>query len=173
DESDKSLLQVETLVGRGMWLYEIKRILTNTAKILLTHKWSIFHPTGLEWITSDDPVICLNYYGNDSYDFDGGWGKTGSEVLFPLSPNHMLYTQVGKKAPPRIDLSPEMSTKLQRIVAEHGYRWIFSNKKIVDIESLRVRKVDEFAYNSEKDTWPRWGIEQKEAELNLRRKTES
>lgn len=145
-DQNKDLLKVETIIGRAWWLFGVKHILTKTAKVLLMHKWSIIHPTNLEWITSDDPVICLNYYKKGSYDFGGGWGRKGSEIIFPISPNHMLYTMVGKKKSPRIDFSPEISAELQKIIAEHAYRWIFSKEPNKKVESFRKRHVDNAAF---------------------------
>ena len=48
-------------------------------------------------ISVGHPVLRLNYYKPGQYDFRGGWGNPGSEVLMPLSPRHLLYVQVGKK----------------------------------------------------------------------------
>lgn len=98
DDSDFSIFKVETTVGRSMWLFGIKHILTNTLKVLLKHKWSILHAApSVKWITSDDPVICLNYYKKGHYDFDGGWGFKGSEIIFlqnlklwDISMNHQV-----------------------------------------------------------------------------------
>ncbi len=167
-EPDKILLKVETIIGRGMWLFGIKHLLTNTAKILLKHKWSIMHSNDVEWITSDDPVIRLNYYRKGSYDFGGGWGYRGSEILLPISPNHILYTQVGEKNSPCFKLSAEMSAELQQIIAAHSHRWIFSKEPIKSIESLRTRCIDPIAFSNEMEAWKKWNHEQSDAEKNLR-----
>jgi hypothetical protein len=154
----------------GLWLFEIKHILTNTAKVLLRHKWSIMYPFGLEWFTSDDSVICLNYYKKGSYDFSGGWGNKGSEILFPISPNHMLYTKVGEKSASRIKASKELSIEVQQRIAEHAHRWIFSKEPIKNIESLRQRRVDSITFKQEKEAWEGWNDDQINAERNLMRK---
>jgi hypothetical protein len=41
--------------------------------------------------------IPLNYYARGRYDFKGGWGNKGTEILLPLSPHHLLYTRVGHR----------------------------------------------------------------------------
>jgi hypothetical protein len=164
----KALLTVETAIGRSMWLFGIKHILTNTVKVLLEHNWSIVRSApNFEWVTSDDPVICLNYYGNGSYNFEGGWGKKGCEILMPLSPYHMLYTQVGKKMPSRWDANYELCTLVQRFIAEHSFRWILGKKPYEGIENLRPRIIDPIAYDIEAKTWSKWHTNQSTAEKNL------
>ena len=171
-EPGKALLKVETLVGRSAWLYEVKHILTKTIKVLLNYKWSIMHPAhGVKWITSDDPVIPLNYYGKGSYNYGGGWGRKGSQILLPLSPQHMLYIQVGEKSPPRIDLSYERSIELLDIIAKHADRHIFATEPIEEIENIRPRIVDPEAYKDEKKVWARWHEEQSSAEKKYVSKT--
>jgi hypothetical protein len=54
-------IKAETIVGRGLWLFNIRTLLTRTLRVLLEQKWSILKaPEGLEWFTSDDPVVRLN-----------------------------------------------------------------------------------------------------------------
>lgn len=170
DNPDFSLFKVETIVGRSLWLFGIKHILTNTIKVLLQHKWSILHVApSVKWITSDDPVICLNYYEKEHYDFGGGWGFKGSEIIFPLSPKHILYTRVGYKNGSRMDASYELSMDLQRIIAEHSHRWIFAKEPINDIEELRARVIDKDAYRKEMEAWEQWHDDQSTAELKITR----
>ncbi|WP_248547789.1 hypothetical protein [Paenibacillus odorifer] len=74
-ESELGQLKTEVLLGRGVWLFSIRNLLTTTYKVLNEHTWSILRAHGeLLWITSDNPVVKLNYYDydNGSYDFKGG-----------------------------------------------------------------------------------------------------
>jgi hypothetical protein len=74
------------VVGRGLWFYTMKHTLTKTLKALHKPKWTILEaPSRLEWFTSDDPVICLNYRSESGYDFKGGWNRRQANILFPLS----------------------------------------------------------------------------------------
>ena len=96
------LLKAEVLVGRSSWLFGVRRALSSTLKVLMQQRWSILKPHGgLVWFTSDDPVIRLNRYGKGNYDFKGGWGNPGTEILFPLGPHHLMYAKVGEKPPRR------------------------------------------------------------------------
>jgi len=172
-DNDKTLLKVETVIGRSTWLFGIKHLLTKTINILFQHNWSILHAApDFDWITSDDPVLRLNYYSKGSYDFGGGWGNKGSEILLPLSPHHMLYTQVGEKNKTSVEVSCELCAEFQKLIAEHSYRWIFAYKPTKEIQTLRPREVDPIAYNNEMEAWNKWHNQQSYTEKSLLRKSE-
>jgi hypothetical protein len=166
-ESDQSRIEINTLMGRSLWLWEMKNVLTKTFKILLRHRWYILaaHP-GFEWVTSDDPVICLNYYGNNKYDFKGGWGRKGSEIILPLSSEHLLYTQVGHKPISKHSktLNLESSIRFQKLFIERAFRWIFAKKPMDEIIAFRPRKVDANMFASEKIEWRNWHLNQSSEE---------
>jgi hypothetical protein len=91
-------LKAEIVAGRALWLHHMPELLTKTANVLHQHRWTILAPPrGLSWFTSDDPVIRLNYYKENSYDFKGGWNNKGTEILLPLGPCHLLFTKVGER----------------------------------------------------------------------------
>jgi Protein of unknown function (DUF4238) len=48
----------EVVSGRKLWLWSIQHLLTGIVAALLRHRWTILTaPSGIEWITSDDPAI--------------------------------------------------------------------------------------------------------------------
>lgn len=72
-KSETSAVRVESVAGRGLWLFSIKTLLTKTVDTLLAHKWTILKsPKDRHWYTSDNPVIKLNYYRKGQYDMKGG-----------------------------------------------------------------------------------------------------
>lgn len=166
DGEEFGILKVETAAGRQSWLSLMEHQLDNTAKILHLHKWTIMHPAkGMSWITSDKPVIRLNYYSPGKYDFKGGLGNNGSEILMPLSPEHMLYTCVGKKPPQRgTKFSVEQTNILRRIIAEHAHRYVFGKNADDEVTSFIPRHVDAQIFKQEKEQWERWHPEQTESE---------
>jgi hypothetical protein len=160
-EKGTSRIEVNALTGRGMWLWEMKVLLTNTVNELLKHKWCIlFAPPEFEWITNDDPVVCLNYYSDGKYDFKGGWGSKGSEIICPISPRHLCYTHIGNKPPSNRYLSIDLSIKFQKLFAERAYRWIFAKRPLNDIAAYRPRIVDKIKFDHEKEEWLKWHTEQ-------------
>jgi hypothetical protein len=164
-DGERVRVHAEFTIGRQSWLASMRHLLSSTARVLSRHSWSIMYPdTGTEWFTSDHPLIRLNYYARGRYDFRGGWGNPGSEILLPLSPRHLMYTQVGKCHPARITLSVEQTLDVQKMIAEHAHRWIFARKRIGRVTWFRQRRVDAAAYQAEKEEWRRWSREQAAAE---------
>lgn len=166
---EKGELRAEIVAGRGLWLWQIKYLLTRTAAVLLQHRWTVLMaPEGRPWFTSDDPVIKLNWFGKGKYDFKGGWGNPGSEILLPISPRHLLYTKVGERPPLRgTVVDPAHAELTRKFIAEHAHRMIFAASPDPDIPRLRPRIVDAELCAEEREQWRRWHEEQTAAERKL------
>ncbi len=162
-------LRSEIVLGRGTWLFSIKHLLTRTLAVLHQHRWTVLKaPDGLNWFTSDDPVIRLNFYGGDKYDFRGGWGNPGSEILLPLSPRHVLYTKVGERPAQRgTVVSRQEAEMIRRCIAEHAHRMIFAVSPVDDLPELRPRVIDDELVRTEREQWRKWHDEQVAAERAL------
>lgn len=170
NDNDEGWLKYETILGRGVWLYEIRHVVDNTSQILKNHHWQIIKAApGAKWCTSDDPVICLNYCGLNNYNFGGGWNKHNSEIILPISPQHLLYTKVGSSSEDNImQENPYYTFLFQKLIMDHAYRNIFSYSAFDSISKCRPRVVDLDAFNFEKDAWTKWYTEQTEAEQALK-----
>lgn len=111
----------------------------------------------------------LNYYGPNRYDFRGGWGSAGTEILIPLGPQHLLYTKVGSrplfKKGERV--SEELFDGFQRMTIEHAHRFVFADQQNSEVAVVRPRTVDAVLYRSETEQWKRWHDEQSQAEREL------
>jgi hypothetical protein len=162
-------IRAETIVGRSSWLFSIKHLLSETANVLQSHKWTILKPPdGMSWFTSDKPVIRLNYYGDQKYDFEGGWGSPGTEILLPLDPQHILYAKIGQRPPSRGSVVSHAHAEfIRRVIAEHAHRYIFSSSEDVEIPTLRPRTISADMVRHEKEEWHRWHEEQSRAEREL------
>jgi len=124
----------------------------------------------MAWLTSDNPVVCLNYYHDGKYDFKGGWGKVGTEIFLPLSPSHLMFTQIGKKPHPRgTVVSAELATAFQRLIVEHAHRYVFGSSPNSQVETWRPRVIDACAFNAERVEWQKWNTEQFTAEREFLR----
>lgn len=158
-------IEAKVVVGRTLWIESQRFLLQRTAKALLKHKWGIAKPAiGFEWFTSDHPVVRLNYYEKGSYDLRGGWGKTKGNLIMPLSPNHLLFTQIGEDVPDYFVFSKEKTIEIQKFIAERAFRWIFAKSPLKIIEKHRPRVVDKQLYNSEEENLKSWHEQQVQAE---------
>jgi len=166
---DFGKVKSEIIVGRGLWFFSMRHLLTNTVTVLHNHKWSILvPPDGLTWFTSDDPVIRLNYYGNGRYDFKGGWGNPGTEILVPLDPHHLLYTKVGERPERRGSVVPRLQAEMiRRFIAEHAHRFIFAASPDREVPTLRPRIINASLLRDEQEQWRRWHENQTIAEREL------
>lgn len=162
------LLKAETIVGRRLWLWNIRHLLTNTLSHLPKHRWTVLHaPQGISWPTSDNPLIRLNFHDAKNYDFGGGWGVENGEILLPLSPKHLLYTCIGKRPWHRGKRLDEGTAQLMRkIIIEHADRYVFSRDQS-DIHLIRPRTVCSETFKRERDAWENWRSEQCQAETEL------
>ncbi|MHB8775120.1 MAG: DUF4238 domain-containing protein [Bellilinea sp.] len=156
-DTEQAYIRADIVAGRALWLESQKFLLTKTIKVLQGHKWSIVHPAqGYQWFTCDHPVVRLNYYGDDKYDLKGGWGNKGANILMPISPRHLLFTQIGDELQDRFTLTTVQTKEIQQFIAERSLRWVFAHRPLKIISKLRPRHIDPEAYNREKEQWEKW-----------------
>jgi hypothetical protein len=159
-------LKAELLAGRGMWFFSMRHTLTRTLRHLERHKWTILRsPERMPWFTSDDPVIRLNYSSESNHNFHGGWGSDGTEIILPLSPQHLLYTCIGRQPPLRGSVvTREVATSIRRVIARRAHRTVFAAEPDAQLPTLRPRVVNAAQLKSENEQWQRWHEEQSAAE---------
>src|SRR3546814_10234332 len=87
------------VVGREMWHFMVRHVVTSSYKALLDEKWTILRPSpGAEWPTTDHPSVCIAN-GQLSVMVDNvGWKTRGAELIMPLSPEHLLYCRIGVRS---------------------------------------------------------------------------
>lgn len=167
-EERKVQFTTRMVVGRGFWFYAMKHLLTRTLKVLPQHIWTLLEaPSGLPWFTSDDPVVCLNFRSETDYDFAGGWNRDRGNILFPLSPRHLMITEIGGNRYPRRVPSRYHARLFRQIIARHAHRRIYSSTIDEKIPQLKPRTVDARAFQSERALWERYYQDQSSAELAL------
>ncbi len=166
-EDDVGHIRAEVTIGRALWLENVKWLLNGTARVLETHHWSVVEPFGdMEWFTSDHPVVRLNYYGPDNYDLRGGWGNPGGELLMPVSPRCLLYTQIGTQHARRFQFTREQTFFVQKVLAERAFRMVFARKKTRKVRWFRPRVVDRQRFLHEQYQRRNWNQEQGVAEAD-------
>jgi hypothetical protein len=162
-------LTAETVVGRALWVWSIRYLLTYSIRVLYNHRWTILSPPrGSQWLTSDDPVLKLNFNTLNDYSFGGGWANSGTDLLLPLGPKHLLFTQVGRPVPPRGTVMDSAKADLvRRFTVEHAHRHIFAAEADPSVPLVRPRHINAAVLKDEADQWRRWHDDQSAAERGL------
>jgi len=151
----------EVIIGREMWLWSIRHTLTKTVRKIPEPNWVVLHAAEDQaWFTSDQPVLRLGYNTPTNFDFGGGWGRRGCEVLLPISPRHLLYCKVGQKASGKAQLSRGETYEMQRLLALRAWREILALEPITRVERFRPRKVDSTQFRVEEEMWAQFHEEQ-------------
>ncbi|WPO48681.1 DUF4238 domain-containing protein [Pseudomonas sp. S1Bt23] len=161
-------IKAETIIGRRLWIWQMRHLLTKTLGCLPAHKWTILHaPPGMSWPTSDNPLIRLNYQDSNNYDFGGGWGVKNGDILLPLSPKHLLYTCIGNRVWRR-GTTPDVRTAqlIRKLIIEHADRYVFAQEPS-DIHLIRPRLVCPTVYKEELSIWQDWHCNQSQGEIEL------
>lgn len=160
-------LKAEIVLGRAMWHWSLRHLLTSTIEKIPYKGWSILRAApGCSWPTSDNPLIRLNYVDAQRYDFRGGWGVPNGDVLLPLSPTHVLHRCAGRRPFFRgHQLDSATSNKIRRMIIEHADRYVFASDEF-DIHEIRKRTVSLERHSAEREAWKNWRTEQAEAETN-------
>lgn len=162
DELSRKRLVMEASIGRGFWLFSIKQIMLNTMSKIPDHKWTIMQaPPNFCWPLSDNPVCALNYHNADEYDFGGGWNFEGSEIFMPITPEHLLYTQIGRKNGSYINVSRKMALDIRRLLIENADEFLILTHDDSEILNIRKRIVDPQMYQISKELWQNWSETQK------------
>lgn len=161
-------IKTETVVGRKLWLWSVRHILTNTVEKVTHSRWTIVHaPAGISWPTTDNPVIRLNFHSTEKYDFGGGWGVPNCDIFLPLGPRHLLHNSIGRRNLLRgTVLDRPRAELIRQIIIEHAHRYVFEKERS-DVHLVRPRVVSLAEYTRELDVWKSWHREQSEAKSNI------
>ena len=148
-------VRFETVEGKSTWLWAMRHLIKEPLKQLHNHKWSII-TTEVPIPTSDDPVICLNYYSENDYIFDGGWMQKGTEIICPISPYKILYTQVGVRHEPRIWYTKDQSAVFKKMIVEHAFREVYAMDQDPEVCVIRPRIINQELFVTEKREVDGW-----------------
>ncbi len=153
-----STVKAETYIGRKSWISSMKYLLKNTSKVLHKHKWTIVKPArGYKWLTSDNPVIKLNFRSFHDYHLQSGWGIMKGNIIFPLDPEHAMFVQIGDRPMQKgTRLSLDETLFFRKIICENANRLIFSSFQDDDATRYKPRSVNIEQYTFEQKQFEEW-----------------
>lgn len=142
--------------SRAIWLATIRHHLIKNVPAICQHRWRAILPAGdAEWPLTDHPVLTLNYDSPERYDFRGGWGHEGTELIMPISPRVAVYTQV-KRKDRGFEPSVDQTAMLQRLMCERAFRWVIARQPLPWLSTTFPREVDAARFKEEEHAWDSW-----------------
>lgn len=148
-EREKGIAQITCLGGKSLFLSKMHIVAESTYRYLNNHIWQIVTPEKNElWPTSDDPVILLNYIKSDKYTFDGGIGQKNVNIIFPLTPTKLLFTQIGQTTP--TPFSEELKREITAFIFKNADRCVYSQIEMKEIMKYRKRVIDPLLYEAKR-----------------------
>jgi hypothetical protein len=163
-------ITAEVSSARAAWLSTISSMLVRLEKVVCQHRWRVIEPADdAEWPLTDHPVLTLNYFRPDLYDFGAGWSRKGSEFVLPVSPRVAVCTQVGSNNHGPRTMTLQQTDGIQRFMAERALRWIIARPGAAEwVSSVRPRTVNADAFATEQEAWRRWHSGHTESEAEFR-----
>lgn len=165
-DPNSGLIEIDTVVGRSIFLETIKQIEVGAAgKALRSHCWRIVEvPVTNPLPTSDNPVMLLSINQDGSYNFDGGVAQKNVDIIMPLTPRHFLFTEVGKNrtAIDSIVFDEAKITFIRNAIIDNATRYIYAIRPIDEIQNIRPRIIDPEYYhklNESRINWHRYQTE--------------
>ena len=111
-------------------------------ELLLKKPWQIWRaPDGVEFVTSDNPLVTFMPYENGLLNPGHGFRKDGVVAAFPLAPNACLA--MGVPGSESVVLDTEAVTRVNEVVVQLCDRFVYSKTFSEDIHNL----VDELGGN--------------------------
>lgn len=159
-------ISVETSLGRQTALASSGIALNGAVtETLHSHSWVLLQaPLALP--TSDNPVVKFGQYRDGSLRYDVGIGRANTDIIFPLNPQCLLFTEVGRGSGDmkRITTNDDFWDTILRAITEGARRYIYALKPIDKIESIRPRVVDAKGHREECEAMKRWHADQSSRE---------
>lgn len=147
-------VRAEFTVGVGSWLASRKRMIREYPPRFMHHRWQVLRAhESTEWFTSDHPVLRLGYFADRPHGFEAGWMQRGADIIMPLSPRHLLHTQVGSAHRNSPELSAEKTFEMQGLLAQNARRSIYARVPIPRVRWFRERIVNAAAFEEERKLW--------------------
>lgn len=150
---EESSLELQSYNGKSYWIFAMKHLLESTYKVLNNVSWCIFDaPQDFSWVTTDDPIIFLNYHGPINYDFEGGWGVKNTNIIYPLTPKKLLFAEIGRTLKTYDTATHEFAKLMQEYIVMHAFSCVYSNEKNQEITEIRKRIVNQKMFKELNDS---------------------
>lgn len=146
----KAEVGVSVGIGPRHWIRHGREMVEKYATGVEKHCWQVVRAApGLEFPTSDHPVLRLAYQSDRNFSFDGGWLQNGVDLIMPLSPDMVMFTQVGRGAIGKQEFDVPQTQAIRRFLAQNSHRSIYMRTPAKRLGWMARRRVDAALFQSE------------------------
>lgn len=152
-DDTQSLLEVQTVVGKNLWLFSIKNILSENSivrKAMHELKWSIVTaPSGESWPACDAPVIIQNKNSKNRSVLLKHIAGIDMIVVFPVSPTISLLGTTKRVLPWRFEADIVLSKQIKISIVGNASLYVYNSWMDPEIQEIRDRTIDKelFVFN--------------------------
>lgn len=163
-------VNVSATIGKGSWLFSINNLLRDGSlfKTAMRNsiKWSIITTDNSVPIpTCDNPVVIAEIDNNGNLLVaSNGIYAANKFILFPLSPNKVLFGSKKRTIKWRETANRKDSLIFKKLISYNALLEIYSNIEDVQIPMIRERTVDPVEFNRIKKELQNWHEKYKQSE---------
>lgn len=170
-DKEEGTIGVETCTGRQNFLAEALRFIKGSPGALLRAcNWTILKTEDM-LMTSDNPVVFMQRYEQSRWTLglDGGLISCPTLVFMPLTPHHVLLTQINCSAQEveRIQMTDELNELIQLSTVFNAKRYIYANNCDGRASAWREQIVNPDAFDKMEREQKEWHEEIKELETDF------
>lgn len=170
-DKEKGAIGVETCTGRQNFIAEALRFIEGApGELLRDCNWIILNTEDM-LMTSDNPVVFMQYDERSGWAFGLGGGLISRPTLvfMPLTPHHVLLTQIGLSTQEmeRIQMTDELNELIQQGTVFNAKRYIYANNCDDRASAWREQFVNSDVFDEMERERKEWHEENKELEASF------
>lgn len=167
-DEDHTTLEISTMVGKNMWLMDMKYFLSEKSVVnryIHSIKWSIVSsPEDSEWPTCDSPFIIAQYNAAGNFQIVKDGIGNNNALVFPLSPNKVLLGTRTRKFDWRFTADDIFFNEIKALILNNAYMYVYSREEDDSIPHYRQRVVNEELFKKVMNEYSDWYDKYQEAE---------
>ena len=171
DDKSNTYLEVNTVVGKNLWLYVINHTLTTDSPVKRAFrelKWHIITaPAGFSWPTCDAPVVITRMGRQGWINASSGFGNKDSVILFPASPNKVLLATHERGNLWHFEADIDLAQHIREAIVNNALMYVYSDFEAPSVLTIRNRVVDAMEFERQRVQYAEWYAKYKTDEAPL------
>ena len=160
NDTSHSYLGVKTVIGKNLWLYTIKHVLSSDSPVkqaFRSMKWSIITaPESVTWPTCDAPVVIAAIDRERHLFVSDGFGNRDRVIIFPISPSKVLWGAHKRDNRWRFVADRDLAEQIKRVIVNNALMYVYSSCDDSEITAMRGRIIDKAGFQKFQNQYFRW-----------------